>query len=53
LEDLYRGFPAEFVRYFHATRGLRFSEEPEYAELWLIFREFFMRKGHVYDCRYD
>jgi hypothetical protein len=53
LEDLYRGFPAEFVRYFYATGGLRFSDETEYPEFWLMFRKFFTRNGHVYDCRYD
>jgi hypothetical protein len=28
FEDLCRGFPVEFVRYFHIVRNLRFSEKP-------------------------
>jgi casein kinase 1 len=49
FEELCRGFPAEFVRYFHAVRGLHFSEQPNYAEFRRMFRELFMREGDLYD----
>jgi hypothetical protein len=53
FEELCWGLPAEFVRYFHAVRGLGFSEQPNYAELRLMFRELFMCEGYLDDYRYD
>jgi hypothetical protein len=53
FEEFSRRFPAEFVRYFHAISGLRFSEQPESAEFRLMFREFFVCDGHVYCDAYD
>ena len=51
FEDLCRGFPNEFVRYFQIVRSLRFTEKPNYAELRQMFRDLFIREGFVYDYR--
>ena len=53
FEDLCRGFPNEFVRYFQIVRALRFTEKPNYAELRQMFRDLFIREGFVYDYKYD
>lgn len=53
FEDLCRGFPNEFVRYFQIVRSLRFTEKPNYAELRQMFRDLFIREGFVYDYKYD
>ena len=53
FEELCRGFPGEFVRYFQIVRELRFPEKPDYAGLREMFRELFIREGFVYDYKYD
>jgi casein kinase 1 len=53
FEELCRGFPAEFVRYFHAVRALRFTQCPNYAEFREMFRGALMREAYLYDYRYD
>jgi serine/threonine protein kinase len=37
FEELCEGFAAEFVRYFHIVRNLRFAEQPNYSELRQLF----------------
>jgi hypothetical protein len=53
FEELCRGFPIEFVRYFQTVRNLRFTETPNYAELRQIFRDLFIKEGYLYDYKYD
>ena len=53
FEDLCRGFPNEFVKYFHDVRNLKFTDRPHYAEYRQMFRDLFMREGFVYDYKYD
>ncbi|KAH0790045.1 CK1 family protein kinase [Histomonas meleagridis] len=53
FEELCKGFPDEFVRYFHIVRNLKFSETPNYSELRKLFRNLFIREGFVYDFKYD
>jgi casein kinase 1 len=53
FEDLCRGFPRQFIQYFHAVRDLRFADKPDYAALKRLFREAFVREGYVYDYKYD
>jgi casein kinase 1 len=53
FEELCRGFPIEFVRYFSIVRNLRFAEKPKYGELRQLFRSLFIREGFVYDYKFD
>jgi serine/threonine protein kinase len=53
FEELCHGFPAEFVRYFHLVRNLKFTEKPNYSDLRTLFRNLFVREAYVYDYRYD
>ncbi|XP_036295992.1 casein kinase I [Pipistrellus kuhlii] len=53
VEDLCKGFPAEFAMYLNYCRGLRFDETPDYAYLRQLFRILFRTLGHQYDNRFD
>lgn len=53
FEDLCRGLPNEFVKYFDHVRNLQFTEEPKYAMLRKLFRDLFEREGYLYDYEYD
>jgi casein kinase 1 len=53
FEELCRGFPSEFIRFFNTVRNLRFTEKPNYAELRQLFRTLFIREGFLYDYKYD
>jgi hypothetical protein len=53
FEELHHRFPTEPAHCFHAVRGIRFSEKPDYADFRLMFRELFMRECHVCNCRHD
>jgi casein kinase 1 len=53
FEALCRGFPHEFVVYFHAVRDLHFTQSPDYGELRQLFRTLFAKSGFVYDYQYD
>jgi hypothetical protein len=53
FEELCRGYPIEFVRYFEAVRSLKFSEKPPYAQYRALFRELFIRQGYRFDYRYE
>ena len=53
LEDLCKGFPAEFHEYFRRVRNLKFEEQPNYLGLKTLFRDLFVRRGFVFDYRYD
>ena len=52
-EELCKGFPQEFVKYFHIVKNLQFTEMPDYSTLRKMFRDLFEREGFVYDYRYD
>ncbi|OHT07475.1 Casein kinase I [Tritrichomonas foetus] len=53
FEDLCKGLPREFVKYFQIVRSLQFSEEPDYCKLKNLFRDLFMREGFAFDYKYD
>jgi hypothetical protein len=48
FEELFCGFPAQLVRYFHAVKGFRVREKPNSAEIKLMFRE-----GYVCEYKCD
>lgn len=53
FEDLCKGLPSEFVKYFNYVRNLQFAEEPKYSYLRKLFRDLFEREGYIYDYKYD
>lgn len=53
LEDLCRGFPAEFIAYLTYCRELRFDEDPDYVYLRSLLRVLFHRQGFSYDYIFD
>jgi casein kinase 1 len=53
IEVLCRGYPTEFVSYFHYCRSLRFDDKPDYAYLKKNFRELFIREGFQFDYVFD
>jgi serine/threonine protein kinase len=53
VEDLCRGFPAEFVQYFREIKKLRFTDKPNYSLYRQMFRSLFMDLGYLYDSVYD
>lgn len=53
FEELCRGYPEEFVKYFHDVRSLKFTDKPHYAEYRQMFRDLFIRLGYMYDYKYD
>lgn len=53
VNELCRGCPTEFIRYFNEVRALRFTDQPNYAVFRQMFRDLFVRKGFVYDYKYD
>lgn len=42
---LCKGYPSEFVSYFHYCRSLRFEDKPDYGYLKRLFRDLFIREG--------
>ena len=53
IENLCKGFPAEFRSYFEHVRSLRFDDRPDYDYVKRLFRELFFRKGFSYDNVFD
>ncbi|OHT08949.1 Casein kinase I [Tritrichomonas foetus] len=52
-EELFEGFPHEFVEYLNIVRNLKFDETPNYSQLRDLLRKAFIREGFVYDYNYD
>ncbi|XP_059475537.1 casein kinase I-like [Neocloeon triangulifer] len=53
IEELCRGYPAEFATYLYYCRSLRFEERPDYNYLRQMFRSLFHRQGFTYDYVFD
>ena len=53
FEELCKGFPEEFVKYFYEVRKLKFMEKPDYSSYRKLFRNLFIRLGYTYDYAYD
>ena len=52
-EDLCKGLPEEFAKYFKLVSKLEFEEKPDYAKYRTMFRSALIRNGFVYDHIYD
>ncbi|CAM4753757.1 unnamed protein product [Rotaria magnacalcarata] len=53
IEELCKGFPAEFTTYLSYCRSLRFDDKPDYSYLRQLFRNLFHRQGFTYDYIFD
>jgi serine/threonine protein kinase len=53
IEELCKGFPAEFTTYLSYCRSLRFDDKPDYSYLRQLFRNLFHRQGFTYDYVFD
>lgn len=53
IEDLCKGYPAEFATYLKYCRSLRFDERPDYSYLRQLFRDLFVRSGYENDSVFD
>ncbi|ODN04369.1 Casein kinase I isoform epsilon [Orchesella cincta] len=53
VEELCKGYPAEFATYLNYCRALRFEEQPDYGYLRQLFRNLFHRQGFTYDYVFD
>ncbi|KAH0795264.1 CK1 family protein kinase [Histomonas meleagridis] len=53
LSRVCEGLPSEFAEYLRLVRHLDFTEEPEYSRYRQMFRDLFIRKGYIYDYKYD
>lgn len=53
IEVLCKGYPSEFISYFHYCRSLRFEDKPDYAYLKRLFRDLFIREGYQFDYVFD
>ncbi|KAL1498428.1 hypothetical protein ABEB36_009233 [Hypothenemus hampei] len=53
IEELCKGYPAEFPTYLSYCKQLRFEERPDYSYLRQLFRTLFHRQGFTYDYVFD
>lgn len=53
IDELCKGYPAEFPSYLNYCRSLRFEERPDYSYLRQLFRTLFHRQGFTYDYVFD
>jgi hypothetical protein len=53
VDQLCKGYPAEFAQYLNYCRTLHFEDKPDYAFLRKIFRDLFIREGFKYDAMFD
>lgn len=53
IDELCKGYPAEFHTYLNYCRSLRFEERPDYSYLRQLFRTLFHRQGFTYDYVFD
>lgn len=53
VDQLCKGLPGEFCKYFQHIRSLGYDEPPDYAYLRRLFQNLFRRKGYEYDRVFD
>mmetsp|Transcript_36352 Transcript_36352/g.73280 ORF Transcript_36352/g.73280 Transcript_36352/m.73280 type:complete len:348 (-) Transcript_36352:133-1176(-) len=53
IEELCRGFPQEFARYFHHCRSLQYADRPDYGYLRSLMKDALVRECYQHDLRYD
>lgn len=53
LDELCKGFPAEFEQYLKYCRNLRFEESPDYVWMKNLFKNLYFRENPVFDNAWD
>lgn len=53
VDQLCKGLPGEFCKYFQHIRSPGYDEPPDYAYLRRLFQNLFRRKGYEYDRVFD
>lgn len=53
IDQLCKGLPGEFCKYFQHIRSLGNGKPPNYAYLRRLFQKLFCRKGYKYDRVFD
>ena len=53
VEQLCRGYPKEFVKYFENCKNLGFEDKPDYSGYRRMFLDLLTAEGHTYDFVYD
>lgn len=51
--DVFDGLPSEFYQFFQLVHNLNFNERPNYSLYRQMFRNLMIKKGYVYDYKYD
>lgn len=53
IEELCKGFPDEFVKYFNYCRSLNFEDKPCISDLRKLFKNLMKKKYYEYDYKFD
>ncbi len=53
VEQLCKGYSAEFAQYLNYCRSLHFEDKPDYPYLRKLFKDLFIKEGFVADGMYD
>lgn len=53
IEDLCKGFPDEFVKYFNYCRALEFEDKPCISDLRKLFKNLMKKMDYEYDYQFD
>lgn len=53
IEELCRGYPAEFASYINICRSYKFDESPNYDALKSLIKNLFRSQGFSYDFAFD
>jgi casein kinase 1 len=53
VEQLCKGYPKEFVRFFESCRNLGFEDKPDYTSYRRMFSDLMTSEGYSYDYVYD
>lgn len=53
INELCKGQPVEFVKFFEYVRALEFQDKPDYDYLRKLFRSLSEAKGYEYDGKFD
>ncbi len=53
IEDLCKGFPDEFVKYFNYCRSLNFEDKPCISDLRKLFKNLMKKMDYEYDYKFD
>lgn len=51
--QILKGYPKEYLNYYHSVHDLKFDEEPNYSLYRQMFIEAYVREGYIWDFSYD